>query len=82
MKTKCPYCSYKADTHETVDGNKSPKDNDISFCINCGEVSQYKNNKLIKIDLDSLDESTKREINNIGVAWVRRKAISKVKKNT
>ena len=79
MKTKCPYCGYVATEHETLDERKNPREEDISFCINCGEVSQYKNNKLIKADLNSLDESTKQEINDIRVAWLRTKAISKVK---
>ncbi len=77
---KCPYCDYVGTEHENIDGKKNPIEGDISFCINCGEISQFKNNKLIKTDLNSLDESTKREINDIRVAWLRTKAISNVKR--
>lgn len=76
MKTKCPYCNYNATEHETLDKQRKPIEGDVSFCINCGEVSQYKNNKLVKVDLESLDEPTKREINNIRIAWLKTRAIN------
>ena len=71
MKTKCPYCNYQATRHETLDRETCPKDDDISFCINCGEVSKYKKGKLIKVDVNTLDEQTKAEIREIETAWLR-----------
>ncbi len=71
MKTKCSYCGYIATEYETIDGEKNPVDEDIGFCIECGEFSQFKNDKRVKLDLNSLNESTKQEINRIRVAWLR-----------
>ena len=80
MKTNCPYCNYNATEHETLNEQKNPKEGDISFCINCGEVSQYKNKKLIKVELSSLDNQTKMEINNIRIAWLKTRARQSIKK--
>ncbi len=80
MKTKCPYCDYLATEHETLDGEKNPLEKDISFCINCGEISQFKNNELVKVGLSSLDKATRNEVNKIRVAWLKTKAIEKSKK--
>ncbi len=79
MKTRCPYCNYLATEHETLDEEENPVTGDISFCINCGEVSKYKNNELVKYSLESLDETTKKEVNDIRVAWLKTKAIESVK---
>ena len=78
--TICPYCKYEATNHETLGNQKNHKKGDISFCINCGEISKFKNHGLIKINLNSLDESIKQQINDIRVAWLRRRAISKVQR--
>ncbi len=75
MNTKCPYCNYLATEHETLDNQKDPKEGDISFCIKCGDVSQYSGNLLVKIKVDSLDKSTQKEIRDIQTAWLRSKAI-------
>ncbi len=79
MNTKCPYCNYLATEHETLDNQKNPKDGEISFCINCGEVSEYSGTSLIKVDVNSLDESTKEEIKKIDIAWLKSKGISNLK---
>ncbi len=78
MKTTCPHCGYLATEHETLDYEQNPKEEDISFCINCGEVSKYKNKKLIKFDLESLDEANKKEVNRIRIAWLKTRAIQQV----
>lgn len=76
MNTICPYCNYKATNHETLDKQKNPKEGEISFCINCGEISKFKkDNSLIKIDITSLDERTKVKINIISTVWLRQRAI-------
>ncbi|KKL10817.1 hypothetical protein LCGC14_2552030 [marine sediment metagenome] len=80
MKTICPYCNYKADSHETIDKQRNPKDGEISFCMNCGEISEFKDNSIIKIDLNSLDKNLKQEINKIRIAWLRTTAIENLKK--
>lgn len=74
MKTKCPYCDYLATEHETLKEEKNPFPGDISFCINCGEVSVFDGDKLIKIDVTKLDESTKQELKDIEIAWLRSRA--------
>ena len=71
MITNCPYCNYEADQHETLDEIKNPEENDASFCINCGEVSEYKGNKLVKVDVFSLDRETQKELKDIEIAWLR-----------
>ena len=78
MNTKCPCCNYLATEHETLGNQKNPRKEDISFCINCGEVSQYSGNNLIKIKVDSLDRSLQRQIRDIQTAWLRQKEIRKV----
>ncbi len=80
MKTKCPYCNYVATEHETLNYFAKPKELDISFCINCGEISKFKNKKLIKESLESLDDATKKEINKIRIAWLKTRSIQSVSK--
>ena len=79
MKTKCPYCNYIENKHETLDEQKNPKEGDISFCINCGEVSQYIDKGLIKVDIESLEEPMQRAIKEIEDAWVKTRYINKMK---
>lgn len=79
MKTTCPYCNYKATNHETLRGADNPKPREISFCINCGEFSQYTNEGLEKVDVTSLNENTQREINRISDAWLKMKTTESVK---
>ena len=73
MKTICPYCGYKATNHETIDGDKIPKEGDSSFCIRCGEDSIFKNNKLEKVNLKDLDDEQKKEIIRIKNFWLKTK---------
>ncbi len=80
MKTKCPYCNYIADQHETLDNlnpNAIPKEGEISFCIKCGGVSQFFKDELIKIDIESLDEEIKIQIKEIEMAWVKTRNLTK-----
>ena len=79
IKTICPYCNYVATMHETLDKQENPINKDISFCINCGEPSVFKDKVLVKVDVETLPKETKEEVNDIRVAWLRRKAISNVK---
>ncbi len=81
MKTKCPYCNYEATEHETLDKEKYPQEGEISFCINCGDISKFKNCSLVKVDSNSLDEEAKEELNDIRIAWLRRKAIVAIEQN-
>jgi len=68
---KCQYCGYIFTKHETLQGDKNHRDGDISFCINCGEVSQFKGNKISKINELDLDEKTRKEVFRIQHAWLR-----------
>lgn len=77
---KCIYCGYKFEGHETVEGETKHKDGDISFCINCGEFSEFKGNKVVKISIESLDEETQQELKDIRIAWLRTKPQMNVKK--
>lgn len=70
MKTKCPYCSYVATEHETLKGEVDPKEGDISFCINCGGVNQFWKGGLIKLDLNTLTKTTRKEIKDLETAWL------------
>ncbi|KKL52743.1 hypothetical protein LCGC14_2282390 [marine sediment metagenome] len=71
MKTKCPYCNYEADLHETLDEQTNPEEGEISFCINCGEVSEYTEDGLKKADVFSFNKETQQEIKDIETAWLR-----------
>ena len=82
MNTKCPYCNYIATDHESLDNQKNPRKEDISFCINCGEVSQYSGNNLIKIKVDSLGRSLQRQLSDIQTAWLRQRAIRNLNKRS
>lgn len=77
--TTCPYCNYKATEHETMEGGLNPNDGDLSFCINCGEVNQFKDGDLAKVDTDSLDEDAKEKLNDIRVAWLKGRAMGSIK---
>lgn len=80
MNTKCPYCYYVADQHETLDDQKFPKDGEISFCISCGEVSKFSmivKGGLIKVDFDSLDEDMKTQLRGIGDSWLKTQTLKK-----
>ena len=69
-KTTCPYCGYKADRHETLDNRTDPKESELSFCIKCGEVGEYYEKGIKKIDINLLNKETKEEINKITDAWL------------
>jgi|GEM_PF-5168685 len=77
--TTCPYCNYKATNHETLAGETKPNEGDVSFCINCGEVNKFKEGELIKVDMESLDEKAKGELNDIRVAWLKTRAMKSIK---
>lgn len=79
MNTICPYCNYKATEHETLNKELHPKDEDVSFCINCGEVSKYSKGVLIKINIHYLDKETRKELKDIEIAWLRTRGISQNK---
>jgi uncharacterized Zn finger protein len=78
-KTICPYCGYKSTNHETLEGKNKPKNGEISFCMNCGEVSKFTKKELVKVNIEELKYCTREEINDIRVAWLRRKAIENLK---
>ena len=80
LKTKCPYCGYLATEHIMLDYQAVPEDGDISFCIKCGEISEFKKDKLIKIDYTKLNEGSKRRLREIEIAWLKVKKMNEVKK--
>ena len=78
--TTCPYCSYEATEHETLNKDTNTRDGDISFCINCGEVSQFSNSSyrgLVKVDVNSFDLETQKEIKDLEIAWLKTRQQSK-----
>ncbi len=79
--TTCPFCNYKATDHESLEGGQIPKDGDISFCVECGEVSTYENRILIKLNIDDLEESTKKELKDLEIAWLMTRQQKKFAKN-
>ena len=74
FKTNCPYCNYEADQHETLHGREVVKNGDISFCIECGEASEYMDKKLLRIDEEKLDQGLKKEFKEITHAWLKTRA--------
>lgn len=70
MKTICPYCKYEAECHEELEdlGDK-PKNNDFSFCINCGEISRFSERKLIKVAENRIPYYVQERINKIRLSW-------------
>ena len=69
---KCPYCEYEGNKLETLAGAKDFTENDIIFCIKCGEISQFVSGIRIKLDPKNLyDEDIKSEMAKIEHAWLR-----------
>lgn len=57
-KMFCPTCLTKIDGAMNAEGGDvPPEDGDVSICIYCTEVLEYKNNGLIKCDVDQLDSA-------------------------
>jgi len=77
MKTKCPYCGYKADQHETLDYQTLPNKGEISFCINCAGVSEFIEDGLKKVDVSKLDEDMKHQLKDLDTAWVKTRNLRK-----
>ena len=71
MSRSCPYCNYQFDEHENRTGETNPSNGDISFCINCGQVGEFKEGDIIKMDFGNLDEDIKREIKVLSSAWIK-----------
>ena len=68
-KMKCGNCGYEFAGHTCVTDEKAEfGDGDISICLNCGEVHQYKNGGLELIDIGTLPKETQEEILKINVA--------------
>lgn len=58
MIPSCPYCNLKMRSHLPVDDDDSvkPKENDISVCAECGEISIFgKNGKSLR-KIDDIDK--------------------------
>ena len=79
MKTQCPYCNYKATGHTTIHNEENPIEDDVSFCIGCGEVSIFQGKTLIKIDVKTLEKDVRNELNDIRVAWLKVRAVDSSK---
>ena len=58
----CPYCGYFCDAATfSGEGKKAPKSGDLSFCLMCLGPSEFdKNMKMIKFDLNSIDDIVER----------------------
>lgn len=66
---KCGNCGYEFAGHTCVTDRKAEfGDSDISICLNCGEVHQYKNGVLELIDIRDLPKETQEEILKVSVA--------------
>jgi len=65
----CGNCGYAFEGHTCVTDEKAELgDGDISICLNCGEVHQYKNGGLELIDIRVLPKKTQEEILKINIA--------------
>lgn len=70
LETTCPYCGYVAELQAPMGSQQLPKLGDISFCINCGNVSKYDElSRLEKTDLCSLDSKDQEAIAKIKTVW-------------
>jgi len=78
MNTKCPQCNYIATDHETLDEQKNPRDGDISFCINCGEFNEFKDGKLVPLNITNLDKESRAEMKKVREAWIRTSALARL----
>ena len=68
-KMNCGNCGYTFDDHTCITDEKAEfRDGDISICLNCGEVHQYKHGVLEVIDIRILPKKTQEEILKINVA--------------
>jgi len=68
----CSNCGKEFDMHSNIDDESlKPKEDDISICMYCGEIGQFKNGKLELIDIRVLPEDTQKEIMKIEVARQR-----------
>lgn len=74
MITRCSYCGSILDKHETMIGENNPREGDISFCFDCGEASEFRNGKTIRVDEQKLDGETKKDFNEIRHAWLKVRA--------
>jgi len=64
----CFNCGYKFDGHTCITDEKATLgESDISICLNCGEVHQYKNGGLEVIDIRDLPKETQEGILKINV---------------
>lgn len=59
----CQNCGKRLDQHSNVDDESlKPRDGDISVCMYCGEVNQFKNGKLELIDIKNLPKDVQQEV--------------------
>lgn len=75
----CLYCGYKIEGNETLDGDNSPGEGDISFCLNCGELSTFIGSELKKISIGDLEGEERTEVLKIRTAWLQVNAMEKIK---
>jgi transcription elongation factor Elf1 len=68
---RCPRCGYTFQASTNLeDGKAKPRIGDVSFCINCGQVSKFwENDTMLPVKLDDLDKGTLMEILKIRKAW-------------
>lgn len=71
IKMKCPYCDHKFDGHKNISGNENHKDEDISFCIKCGRVGQFKGNAIVVTEERNFPIETQIEIARLRDAWTK-----------
>ena len=79
MKTRCSYCGYEANFHQTLNKEINPRDGDVSFCISCGEFSQFRN--LMRIKIDSIPDELQQECNKVRDSWIRTRTMAKIIKD-
>lgn len=69
IDANCPKGGYHFNRAKTIEGQTNYKDGDASFCIKCGEVSMFKDGKVIPIDEKILPPDAILEIARIRDAW-------------
>lgn len=66
----CPHCGYITDQIGHLTDKKLPRKGDMSFCIKCGNASEFGADlKLVKCNLEELPFDVREELTRVRIAW-------------
>ena len=61
-ETDCPYCGYRLDDASAVEGQATPKPEDLSVCLKCGGVMEFDAQLLPRVLRDAVWQSLAPEL--------------------